>query len=105
MSQTSRLLDLLKSGRWIRTDYILEAVYGDDHLGIARIGARIADLKNRGAVIEGRRDPKKPSLYWYRMTKSPVKNPESGPVDTVVSGQPPKPAQGTLFNMRETPWD
>lgn len=72
MSQTDKLLELLKSGRWIRTDFILENVYGSDHLGIARIGARIADLKKRGAKIEGRRDPQKPTLYWYKMTSPPL---------------------------------
>jgi len=48
MTQTARLLQLLKDHKPHRTDEILREVYGSEHLGIARIGARINDLKKLG---------------------------------------------------------
>jgi hypothetical protein len=44
MTQTARLLQLLKNYKPHNTVEILREVYGSEHLGIARIGARIADL-------------------------------------------------------------
>lgn len=71
MSQTDRLEQLLLDGEPHRTDEILKAVYGSEHLGIARIGARIADLKKRGYVINGWRDNEIKTLYWYEIAKAP----------------------------------
>ena len=45
MTQTERLYELLKEGKPHRTDEILLKVYGSAHNGIARISARVADLK------------------------------------------------------------
>ncbi len=70
-SQTSKLYDLLKDGLPHRTDEIMEKVYGNDHLGLARCGARIWDIKKKYHIeIEGEKDPIKPSLYWYWIKKS-----------------------------------
>ena len=99
MSQSARLLEFLSDGRWHRTDDILREVYGDDHLGIARIGARIHGLKQDGAAIEGRRDEKIKSLYWYRLLKPPVnaENRASRPaMPPIIAASAP----GDLF-----PWD
>lgn len=71
MSQTSKLKDLLKDCQPHRTDEIMRIVYGSEHLGLARVGARIWDLKRQGIVINGWSDEKIPSLFWYQMT--PVK--------------------------------
>jgi hypothetical protein len=49
---------------------ILNEVYGSEHLGIARIGARIADIKKKyGVKIKGYKDETTPSLYWYQIIK------------------------------------
>jgi hypothetical protein len=73
MTQTEKLFELLKSGRPVRTDEILLKVYGSSHNGIARIGARIADLKagkwpgKQKCTITGYHDPDNVALYFYRM--------------------------------------
>lgn len=65
-SQTEKLYDLLKNGDHVRTDRIMLEVYGASHLGIARISARIGDIKKKyGVRIEGEHDRDNPSLYWY----------------------------------------
>jgi hypothetical protein len=66
-TQAERLLALLKEGRPVRTDEILLKVYGSEHMGIARIGARIADLKNLGHNITGHHDPRNRKLYVYKL--------------------------------------
>ncbi len=83
MSQTEKLYELLKDGRPHRTDEILRVVYGSSHNGIARIGARISDLKNgkwsQGihCRIIGWHDANTSALYWYQLeqTKMPVMPP------------------------------
>ena len=104
MSQSDLLLSLLKDFRWRRTDEILEKVYGDNHLGIARIGARIADLKGRGAKIEGKKDLEKPTLYWYRLITGP-----KAPLEEIKPKEPSKyetkPKQPLLFDISQNPWD
>lgn len=67
MSQTLKLKNLLEDGEPHRTDEIMETVYGGSHLGLARVGARIYDLKQKGLVIEGWRDEANPTLYWYQL--------------------------------------
>jgi hypothetical protein len=73
-SQTDRLYALLKDGMPRRTDEILRVVYGGEHLGIARIGARIADLKEgkhtarvKCDIPRARPDAENPSLSWYQI--------------------------------------
>lgn len=67
ISQTERLWSLLRDARPHRTDEILSVVYGSEHAGIARIGARIADVKKKHNVnIKGHKDKQNPSLYWYQ---------------------------------------
>jgi hypothetical protein len=67
MTQTERLLELLRDHQPHRTDEILLKVYGSEHMGIARIGARIADLKNLGHNITGYHDPRNRKLYVYKL--------------------------------------
>lgn len=69
-SQTQKLLSLLQDGLPHRTDEILLKVYGSEHLGLARIGARCFDLRKKGYVITGWRDEKNSSLYWYQMIQN-----------------------------------
>ena len=65
-SQAERLWEVLRDGRPHRTDEILTRVYGSEHAGIARIGARISDVKrNHHVEIKGYKDKQIPSLYWY----------------------------------------
>jgi hypothetical protein len=67
ISQSERLLNLLKDGRPHRTDEILAKVYGSEHLGVARISARINDIKRQGYQITGYKDNRNTALYWYKM--------------------------------------
>ena len=71
---------------------ILHKVYDlPEAKGIARIGARIHDLKKLGHTIEGKRDADKPSIYWYTMVN------EAKDLDNETSGhriQPLDTGQG-----------
>lgn len=67
MSQTESLLNLLSDGRPHSTIEILERVYGGSHLGLARIGARIYDLRREGYEITGEKDKIVKSIYWYQL--------------------------------------
>lgn len=67
MSQTNKIYDLLEDGKPHRTDEILKEVYGSEHLGIARIGARIYDLRKKGYTINSWSDPLKPTLTYYQL--------------------------------------
>lgn len=66
-SQKIRLLQFLSDGQPHRTDQLLQEVYGSEHLGLARVGARIWDLKQEGKNIAGWKDKDKSSLYWYQL--------------------------------------
>ena len=67
MSQTQKLYNLLSDGNPHRTDEIMLVVYGANHLGLARVSARIHDLKMEGHNITGRKDKNNPTLYWYML--------------------------------------
>ena len=71
MSQTEKLINLLIDGQEHSTVEIMDKVYGGDHLGLARVGARIFDAKQKGYSIVGRRDKNKSSVYWYKMILEP----------------------------------
>ena len=71
MSQKTRLYNLLKDGQPHRTDEILKVVYGGESNGLARVGARIHDIKAEGHTIEGYKDPNRPALYWYWLKTAP----------------------------------
>lgn len=95
MSQTKRLLNFLSDCQPKTTIQILDNVYGVNHSGIARISARILDLRKKGHDIAGWKDTNNPTIYWYQL-KSPVKN-----TTDQRSGIHP-PAQGGLF--QQTQW-
>ena len=67
MSQKQRLLNLLSDCEWHSTIEICDVVYGYDHAGLARVGARIWELRRAGHNIEGKRDSKHQTIYWYRL--------------------------------------
>ena len=68
MSQTTRLYNLLSDFEWHTTPEILDKVYGHSHLGIARISARIMDVKKTYNVsIES--EKAKDSIWRYRLIK------------------------------------
>jgi len=72
MSQTNRLHNLLRDGKPHRTDEILRKVYGDKQ-GIARIAARIYDIKQKhGVEIDCTQDKNQKTLYWYTMSLNTV---------------------------------
>ena len=67
-SQTDRLFDLLSDGRPHSTIEILQRVYGGSHLGIARISARIYDIKKKyGVEITCKRLGDNPALFTYQL--------------------------------------
>lgn len=67
MSQKQKLLNLLSDYEWHSTIEICDIVYGAIHFGLARVGARIFDLKQDGHTIEGKHDPERQTIYWYRL--------------------------------------
>lgn len=67
MSQTTKLLALLSDGQPHSTLDIMEKVYGNSHLGLARVGARVYDLRQKGHEIEGKKDKENPAIYWYKL--------------------------------------
>lgn len=70
LSQAQRLLALLSDYQWHSTPEVLDVVYGNDHLGLARVGARIYDLKKQGHEIVGKDDETRSTIYWYRLVPS-----------------------------------
>lgn len=70
MSQKDSLFLLLNDGEPHSTVEILEVVYGGSHLGLARVGARVYDLRREGYEIEGWKDKQNPTIYWYQMKVS-----------------------------------
>lgn len=43
----------------------MQVVYGNEHLGLARVGARIYDLKQEGHNIESRKKDK--TIWEYKL--------------------------------------
>lgn len=69
-SQTDKLYDLLSDYKPHRTDQICNLVYGAGHLGLARVGARVFDVRKKyGVQIKGWHDSEYPTLYWYQMER------------------------------------
>jgi len=66
-SQKARLLTLLSDYEWHDTPNIQVAVYGANHLGIARVAARVNDLKNDGHDIESRKITQ--AIWSYRLVE------------------------------------
>lgn len=82
-SQADLLFNLLRDEQPHDTREIMAKVYGNDHLGLARVGARVWDVKNKpekyGDVeFKGWHDKENASIYWYQMTfrKPQVLNPQ-----------------------------
>lgn len=70
LSQTDKLYNLLSDQKPHFTDEILRKVYNSDTLRLARISARIGDIKkNYTVTIDGGRGKGKNKLYWYKMIK------------------------------------
>ena len=67
MSQTEKLETLLKDGNWHRVDNIIRDVYEMDKVCVARISARILDLKKKGYEIESRPSVFDKKLWEYRI--------------------------------------
>jgi len=69
ISQADKLLELLSDYQPHPTTEILEIVYGGEHKGIARIGARINDLKNKGYQIKSWPDREVKTIWHYQLIK------------------------------------
>lgn len=66
-NQADKILSLLQDGLPHSTDEISKRVYGADHAGTTRIGARIFDLRKRGYDILGFADKDNRSLFYYQL--------------------------------------
>ena len=79
MTQKERLKAVLDDGKPHRTDELLERVYGAAHLGIARLGARVYEVRESlpsTKQIRAWKDKVTPSLTWYQLVDAP---PEASP--------------------------
>lgn len=68
-SQVEKLESLMSDYQPHRTDEIVEKVYGPG-LSLARVGARIYDLRKRlpdSLTIRGWHDKDNPALFWYQV--------------------------------------
>jgi len=66
-SQKSKLFKLLQDNLLHSTIEICEKVYGGSHLGLSRVGARVYDLRQEGKIINGWKDKKNLTVYWYQL--------------------------------------
>ena len=64
-TQKARIMWVLADNQWHTTLEIRERAYGDDHLSMARIAARMFELKKAGHQIESRR--KQGTVWEYRL--------------------------------------
>ena len=83
-SQADRILKLLSDGKPYSTIEIMERVYGGSHLGIARIGARVHDLRGKGHEIDGWKDKENPAIFWYQLKVKPKPRVEYVQVEGVI---------------------
>lgn len=61
------LYEALKDGRPHSSFELVKSVYGATGPSIARLGARIWDLKHDGCMIESWKDEKNKAMWWYQM--------------------------------------
>jgi len=71
MTQTERILEILLDGRPHSTFELVEKAYESHGPSLARLGARIWDLKQKGYEIIGWRDPDNRKKYWYQLKPLP----------------------------------
>ena len=70
MTQCERLWALMSDYKAHRVDEILEVVYTQDGPSIARVSARLWDLRQmKGLKLKRWRDPHKKTLYWYQFLR------------------------------------
>ena len=70
MTQKERLKLVLDDGRPHRTDELLELVYGSAKLGIARLGARVYEVRQslpRTQAVKAWKDKQNHALTWYQL--------------------------------------
>jgi len=91
VSQLERLYNLLKDHDAHRTDEIVREVYGMTGPSIARLSARIHDMKKKyGVEVRSWRDRENPKLWWYMILC---------PLVAVLSRNELPPMPKTLFPM------
>lgn len=76
-TQKQKLEELLKDGDWKNTLEIRDRVYGGDHLSMARIAARVYDLKKDGHEIESRKKEGYPNIQEYRIVRQSMLVPDA----------------------------
>jgi hypothetical protein len=67
MSQSSKILELLKDGQKHHVGEILDFAYGSDRFSAANLTGRISELRRKGYKIECTPDEKFHSQSWYRL--------------------------------------
>lgn len=71
MSQINSILEILSDWQPHSSFELVERAYGSHGPSLARLGARIWDLKQKGYEIIGWRDPENPKKYWYQLRSLP----------------------------------
>ena len=66
-SQKQQILEILSDYHWHSSYEFQERMFGSTKYGLFRLGARIWDIKQAGHTIEGKHDPERQTIYWYRL--------------------------------------
>lgn len=69
MSQADRLLKELQDGQPHSSIELVKAVYDSTGPSIARLGARIWDLRSKGHPIKSWKDPERHTIQWYQLER------------------------------------
>jgi len=67
MSQIKRILEILLDKKPHSSFELVKRAYGSHGPSLARLGARIWDIKQKGYEIIGWHDPDDPKKYWYQL--------------------------------------
>lgn len=85
-SQAEKLRQVLSDGAAHSTVELLDRVYGVGHSGIARLGARIKDLRDRGMEIESWKDNENKTVWYYQLKNAPPPKVRMVPKEVLIDG-------------------
>jgi hypothetical protein len=105
MTQLTRLAELPKDGKPHRTDEILREVYGSEHLGIARVGARQIAATSTAVTDTDFNLEIAPCHYPFIQNATVTTFPE--PCDAPMTSTPAQKIciKGGEVNITPTEWD
>lgn len=70
MSQVNRLLQILEDGKPHSSFDLAREIYNSDGPSLARLGARVWDVKKKGYAIRSWKDKDNPKKHWYQLAPS-----------------------------------